>query len=61
MEIAMGEPATDVGKSTINVELDGDLARQLDAWRRRQSRIPTTSAAVRKLLAHALADQHAAA
>jgi hypothetical protein len=50
----------DAGKS-IRVELDDELARQLDAWRRKQDRIPSTAAAVRSLLSRSLASEIAAA
>jgi hypothetical protein len=48
-------------KSTeVHLRLDDELARGLEDWRRRQSQIPSRPAAVRRLVARALADQMAA-
>jgi hypothetical protein len=56
------EHAAPTEKSTeVHLRLDDDLARELEEWRRRQNKIPSRPAAVRRLMARALADQMAAA
>lgn len=61
MEAVMGTPTpADAGK-TIRVDLGDDLARQLDAWRRPQDRVPSTAAAVRSLLSRSPATEHTTA
>jgi hypothetical protein len=56
------EQSAPTEKSTeVHLRLDDDLARELEEWRRRQNKIPSRPAAVRRLMARALADQMAAA
>jgi hypothetical protein len=45
----------------LHLRLDDDLARALEDWRRRQEAIPSRPAAVRRLMARALADTTVAA
>jgi hypothetical protein len=60
----MGEPIeTDSGRA-LRIIVDRDLADQIDAWRRAQTRIPSTPDTVRRLITRALSDcarQHTAA
>ena len=51
----MDQATTNVSKS-IRVVFDGDLAEQLEDWRRRQPEIPTIAKAVRHLLARGIAN-----
>jgi hypothetical protein len=62
MESFVMAETADVGRS-VHVALPPELAERFEAWRGRQKpTIPTTVAAVRRLLARALdADQHASA
>ncbi len=58
----MGEHThADAAKASIRVELDDQLARQVDQWRRQQDRIPSVAAAVRSLLSRGLASDGVAA
>jgi len=53
------EPTKDV---SLHLRLDDQLSKQLEEWRRRQQSIPSRPAAVRRLMARALADaEHQAA
>lgn len=45
---------TETGKSSVRVEFDDDLARQLEDWRRKQPQIPSKAACVRHLVKRAL-------
>lgn len=56
----MSEPSANDARRRIQVELDAELARQLEDWRRRQPTIPSVSACARALLARALETEHAA-
>jgi hypothetical protein len=47
-------------KTSIRVEFDGELTRQLEDWRRRQPVIPTGAEAVRHHMARSLASDSAA-
>jgi hypothetical protein len=45
----------------VQVRMDDELLSALEEWRRTQPKIPSRPAAVRRLLARALADQMVAA
>jgi hypothetical protein len=51
----------DAGKSSVRVELDDALSRELENWRRRQTTIPSKAEGVRRLLSRALANDNVAA
>jgi hypothetical protein len=51
----------EAGKMALRVDLDTDLARQLENWRRQQPTIPSRAEGVRRLIARALANEHVAA
>jgi len=44
----------------VHVVLDAELVAGLEAWRRQQPEIPTRAAAIRRLLARAMANDAAA-
>jgi hypothetical protein len=53
--------STETEKTTeVHLRLDGDLAREVEDWHRWRGEIPSRPAAVRRLIARALADQMAA-
>jgi hypothetical protein len=51
----MAETMSNDGAETIRVTLDPHLREQFEDWRRRQSRIPTVSEGVRRLMSASLA------
>jgi hypothetical protein len=57
----MEQAATTEKSKSVHLRLDDDLARELEDWRRRQDAIPSRPAAVRRLMARALADTTVAA
>jgi hypothetical protein len=45
----------------VRLVLDNDLYREIENWRRQQETIPSKAAAIRRLLARALANEGVAA
>jgi hypothetical protein len=54
----MEQSAPTENSTEVHLRLDDDLARELEEWRRRQNKIPSRPAAVRRLMARALADNN---
>jgi hypothetical protein len=57
----MPDTDTHVPGTPVQVRMDDELLSALEEWRRSQKLIPSRPAAIRRLVARALADQMAAA